>query len=70
MSTTRLGLTGTPWRPYGFWVAKSEQTVTPSYIFTAIARSTTDTASARSMTHTATARSMTDTADAANRMNQ
>ncbi len=43
---------------------------TPSYIFTAQARSRTDIAAARSVTHTASARSMTDTADKTNRVNQ
>ncbi len=43
---------------------------TPSYIFTAQARSRTDIAVARPTTHAASARSMTDTADKTNRVNQ
>ena len=43
---------------------------TPSYVFTAAARTGTHAASARTITHTAAARSTIHTPDNANRMNQ
>ena len=44
--------------------------ISPTYIFTAEARSLTDVAAARSVDHVASARNLTDTADAGSRMNQ